>query len=176
MKKLSALALTTLTALSTIAAPAAQARNVDDAHMQLARAIVSTGVTLTINPMACGSVPAFGWYSSGNNEMVVCQESAKGTYEVDWTEEDLDTLRHEAQHLVQDCMNGQLDGVLGSVYQDPIALAKSTLSEQQIGSILKTYSDQGVSEHILIMELEAFSVAAMNDPLEQVADINKYCF
>jgi len=176
MKKLSALALTALTALSTIAAPAAQARNVDNAHVELARAVLSTGVTLTINPITCASVPALGWYSPANREMVVCQESAKGTYEVNWTEEDLDTLRHEAQHLVQDCMNGELDGDLGSLYQDPIALAKSILSENQIGNIIKTYTEQGASEHILIMELEAFSVAAMNNPMEQVADIAKYCF
>jgi len=174
MTNLKALTLATVTALSTFAAPAAQARNVDNAHIRLAHAIVSTGVTLKINPVECYNTPAYGWYSPANREMVVCQETAKGTYEVNWTEEDLDTLRHEAQHLVQDCMNGKLDGVLGAVYQEPIALGKQVLGDEGIKRVLEAYSE--ASDHIKVMEIEAFAVARMNDPMEQVADIAKFCF
>jgi hypothetical protein len=174
MTNFKALTLATVTALSTFAAPAAQARNVDNAHIRLARAIVSTGVTLKINPVECYNTPAYGWYSPANREMVVCQESAKGTYEVNWTAEDLDTLRHEAQHLVQDCMNGELDGILSSVYDEPIALGKQVLGAEGIKMVLEAYASE--SDHIKVMEIEAFSVARMNDPLEQVADIAKFCF
>jgi hypothetical protein len=174
MTNFKALTLATVTALSTFAAPAAQARNVDNAHIRLAHAIVSTGVTLKINPIECYNTPAYGWYSPANREMVVCQETAKGTHEVNWTAEDLDTLRHEAQHLVQDCMNGELDGILGAVYQEPIALGKQVLGEDGIKMVLEAYSE--VSDHIKVMEIEAFAVARMNDPMEQVADIAKFCF
>ena len=174
MKKVTALALTALTALSTVAAPSAHATNVDNNHIRLAQAIRSTGITLTVNPIACYSTAAFGWYSSSDREMVICQESAKGTYEVDWTAEDLDTLRHEAQHLVQDCMDGEIDGVLGSVYQEPITLGKQVLGEEGVQRVLEAYSE--ASDHIKVMEIEAFSVARMNDPLEQVADIANFCF
>ena len=176
MKNFKALTLATLAAATAFAPTTAQARNVDDAHMELARAIVSTGVQLKINPVECKTKDAMGWYWAARNEMVVCQENARGSQEVNWTAEDLDTLRHEAQHLIQDCMNGSLDGRLGAVYQDPIALAKNTLSQRHIEGIIKSYTESGASEHIVIMELEAFSVAALNDPSEQTSDIAKFCF
>ena len=133
-----------------------------------------------LNPAECDQKDAFGWYWGYGSEMVICQENhirahGYGT-EVRWTAEDLDTLRHEAQHLIQDCMDGVRNGQLAAVYKNPVGLAKSTLSEDQIGWIIKSYTEQGASDHIVVMELEAFSVAAMNDPAEQVSDIAKYCF
>ena len=107
--------------------------------------------------------------------MVICQEQKRSVgVETTWTEEDLDTLRHEAQHLIQDCMDGSRQGALGSVYKDPIGLAKDVLGDASIRSILDTYSD--ASDHIKVMELEAFSVAAINDPLDQAKDIRNFCF
>ena len=111
------------------------------------------------------------------NELVVCQElrdPCPPGVQVSWTEEDLDTLRHEAHHLVQDCRDTYLNGRLDAVYTDPIGLAKSWLGERRIMGILNAYSD--ASDHIKVMELEAFSVAAMNDPAEQVRDIQNFCF
>ena len=143
-------------------------------HTQLARAVASTGVEVLINPPICQQRDAFGWYDSGRGMLVVCQENATGTTMVVWTQEDLDTLRHEAHHVVQDCMDNALDGELTSVYVAPDELVKSVLSSEQIVSILETYEE--ASNNRKVMELEAFSVAIMNDPLEQVADINKYCF
>ena len=50
--------------------------------------------------------------------MVICQENRiPGVREMtSWTEEDLDTLRHESHHLVQDCRggDGRGDNVVGS--------------------------------------------------------------
>ena len=107
--------------------------------------------------------------------MVICQENKRSVgVEVQWTEEDLDTLRHEAQHLIQDCMDGSRQGALGAVYKDPIGLAKDVLGNDGIQNIIEAYSDQ--SDHIKVMELEAFSVAAMNDPLDQARDIQNFCF
>jgi len=148
-----------------------------EAHKALIDAVTSTNVQFKINPKECFGKSVFGWYWSRKNEMVVCQEKKQQVgVETAWTPEDLDTLRHEAQHLLQDCMDGSQNGSLASVYKDPIALAKQTLSQSQYNWIIKTYSEDGASEHIIIMELEAFSVAAMNDPAEQVRDINKFCF
>ena len=176
MKNFKALTLAALAAATAFIPTTVQARNVDNDHMELARAIVSTGVQLKINPVECKTQDAMGWYWAARNEMVVCQENARGSQEVNWTAEDFDTLRHEAQHLIQDCMNGQLDGNLGSVYKDPIALAKNTLSQRHIEAIIESYRAGGASDHIVVMELEAFSVAAMNDPAEQAGDIAKFCF
>ena len=175
MKNFKALTLAALTAAATFAAPAAQARNVDAAHIRLGRAVMATGIELKINPIECNFKPALGWYWAAKQEMVICQENAKGGQaETFWTEEDLDTLRHEAQHLIQDCMDNQLDGDLHSVYNKPIELGREVLGERGIRNILSAYSGQ--SDHIKVMEIEAFAVAAMNNPMEQVNDIAKYCF
>ncbi len=176
MKNFKALTLAAITALSAIATPTAQAKNVDDGHMELARAIIATGVTLKVNPIECNDKDAMGWYWARKNELVVCQENAKGGHaETYWTAEDLDTLRHEAQHLIQDCVDGSRQGSLGSVYQDPIRLAKETLSAEHIKRIIEVYKEGGASDHIVVMELEAFSAAALNKPREQAKDIAHYC-
>ncbi len=178
MKNFKALTLAAVTAAATFAVPGAQARNVDQAHIRLAQAVRATGVVLKINPAACDAREVFGWYHAARNEMVICQERRRRNFgfaqqETYWTAEDLDTLRHEAQHLIQDCMDGELDGSLGAVYKDPIALGRNVLGDDGIRSVVNAYSS--ASDHIKVMEIEAFSVAAMNNPAEQVADIGKYC-
>ena len=171
-----ALALAAATATSMIAAPAAEAKGTFAEHTQLGNAVKSTGVVLKFNPMSCNEKDAFGWYWSARNEMVICQQnrSRYSTTEVQWTEEDLDTIRHEAQHLIQDCMDEELNGNLHSVYKEPLVLGKKVLGKAEVSRVFEAYADQ--SNHRQIMEVEAFAVAAMNDPMEQVADIKKYCF
>ena len=175
MKNFKALTLAALTAAATFAAPAAQARNVDAAHIRLGQAVMATGIELKINPVECNYKPALGWYWAAKNELVICQEKReKIGVETYWTAEDLDTLRHEVQHLIQDCRDGRRDGHLDAVYNKPIALAEAVLGSDRIMSILEVYSD--ASNHIKVMELEAFSVAAMNDPADQAKDVATYCF
>jgi len=174
MNKLSTIAVSALTALATLA-PGAMAKSNYPSHVSLGNTIRSTGITFKINPAECWEKNAMGWYWAYKNEMVICQEGKRQVgVEVQWTEEDLDTLRHEAQHLIQDCMDGSRQGALSSVYRDVPALVKSTLSTRAIQSIIKAYSDQ--SEHIIMMELEAFAVAARNIPVDQALDIKKFCF
>lgn len=173
-KLLKSISLATITALATVLP--AMARSNHQHHVSLARAVISTGVQFKINPPECFTKEnegVYGWYWARNREMVVCQENAVNTNEVAWTEEDYDTLRHEVQHLVQDCMDGSLQGQLDSVYRDPIGLAKETLSTSAIHQIVESYGSKG--DHTVVMELEAFSVATLNEPLEQVDDIRRYC-
>ena len=164
----------TLALLSATVTPALAGSNYLD-HLGLRGTIRDTGIQLKFNPSACWKESAMGWYWAARNEMVICQENKRSVgVEVAWTEEDLDTLRHEAQHLIQDCMDGSRQGALGAVYKDPIGLAQNVLGDRAIRSILKSYSDS--SDHIKVMELEAFSVARMNQPVEQSNDIRKFCF
>jgi len=176
MNKLSTISISALTALATLAPGAMAGQSNYSHHVTLGQTIRSTGIEYKINPSECWEKQGvFGWYWAYRNEFVVCQENKRAVgVEVNWTEEDLDTVRHEAQHLIQDCMDGSRQGALGSVYKDPIGLAKNILGDRGIRSILESYSDQ--SDHIKVMELEAFSVAAMNEPLEQVKDIRNFCF
>ena len=174
MKKLTASLLGLVAMFSPIEA---LARSNHDHHVQLVRAALSTGVVFKINPPMCDRERAMGWYWAAKNELVVCQQNKiKGlSVEVSWTEEDYDTLRHEAHHLVQDCMAREnRDGHLGAVYQNPVGLGKEVLGEASLQRIADAYSDK--DNHTIVMEFEAFSVAALNDPLEQISDIQTYCF
>ena len=147
-------------------------------HQQLWNAAEATGVRMAINVDRCDTESAFGWYWAAANELVICQEGKMhgSSKEVSWSEEDLDTLRHEVHHLVQDCMAREnRDGVLGSVYKEPIALGFKVLGKDRAVRIAELYAENGANEHIQIMEIEAFAVAAMNEPLEQVNDIQRYC-
>lgn len=151
-------------------------------HEYLVDAIRSTGIDFKINPRECDSNEKeniYGWYWAAQNELVVCQENRRrgSTRQVNWTEEDYDTLRHEAHHLVQDCMTrDKRDGRLGAVYQNPISVGKQVLGTEDMNQIARVYGKAGADEHTIIMEIEAFSVAAMNDPIEQVSDVRKFCF
>ena len=107
------------------ATPSLSASN-HDHHVRLFNSVKATGVSIAINPSkGCdprynGGHRVFGWYAGGIQTMVICQEKALRTGQFDtqhdWTEEDYDTLRHEAHHVVQDCMDSTLDAQLDSVY------------------------------------------------------------
>ncbi len=180
-KSFTALTLAAATVTATVAPQVKAFDNlyrVGVQHNQLINAVRSTGIQFMVNPPQCFEKDApMGYYWAAKNEMVICQERATTTWkETTWTAEDLDTLRHEAHHLVQDCMAGRnRDGRLGAVYQNPIGLAKSTLSSRTLNWIV-TDGYKNESDHIKVMELEAFAVAAINNPMEQVGDINNFCF
>ena len=166
-------ALAGITAMASVMVPV-EASTFED-HIRLAQTIEERGVDFLLNPVACGSKNALGWYHAYSRTLVVCQENATpGGPEVAWTEEDLDTLRHEAHHLVQDCMDDNLNGSLESVYQSPSKLVTSVLTKDQILTILDWYSD--ATDNRKLMELEAFSVAILNNPVDQISDIHRYCF
>jgi len=175
IKSFTALALAIATAFAPVAA---QAKGTFQDHINLAEAVKANGVALYINPPACFAEGApMGWYSGRNRTLVVCQDNAVNETQVAWTANDLDTLRHEAQHMIQDCMvGGNHDHVLGPVYRRPLDLAAATLTRDRINRIIDAYRGQGASDHVLVLELEAFSVAAINDPADQIEDIKNYCF
>ncbi len=169
------LSLFTAVASLTVSAPAVAQSNIDH-HIRLVEAVKETGVRFYINPSGCDERKVYGWYSATNNELVVCQVNRVrySSRPVDWTEEDLDTLRHEAHHVVQDCMDGRLQGNLGVVYKDPLALGVDVLGRDGVVKVVEMY--EAAPDKTKVLEVEAFAVAAMNDPLEQVSDVYRYCF
>ena len=135
-----ALALATLTAVVGLA-PAAQARQSNfEHHQMLWQAAEATGVRVAINVARCDTEPAYGWYWAAANELVVCQENKipGSNKEVRWTEEDLDTLRHEVHHLVQDCRDGLRQGNLDAVYTKPIQFGVNVLGRDRAVRIAET--------------------------------------
>tara|TARA_Y100000004_G_scaffold144762_1_gene164977 strand:+ start:996 stop:1568 length:573 start_codon:yes stop_codon:yes gene_type:complete len=149
-----------------------------DAHVVLAQAIERVGVNFVVNHKFCEENPQImGFYSGSHDLLVVCQDNyVPGGGQVAWTANDLDTLRHEAQHLIQDCMIGEnTDHVLGNVYRYPVQLGLSILGVKRINEITITYRRSGADDDTLRLEYEAFAVAQMNVPLEQTQDIAEYC-
>lgn len=177
----SRIASTALTGLAILgfSSPAfAGASNHQD-HVRLSRAVMATGTNFYVNPDACSGAKALGWYNGRARHLVICQENGQTVFgtgkQVKWTEEDYDTLRHETQHLIQDCMDGRLDSQLSSVYRDPIKLAQNTMSQRNAQNIVNRYREHGADDHTIVLELEAFSVALRNDPIDQIKDIKNYC-
>ena len=149
-----------------------------EAHALLADTIRRAGVTFLINHAYCQENPSVnGFYAGTERVLVVCNDDYSATNtDPAWTANDFDTLRHEAQHLIQDCMAGtNHDHHLGSLYKDPVALGYSVLGSARIDNITQIYRENGASDHVLRMEYEAFAVAHMNVPLEQSQDMVRAC-
>jgi len=147
------------------------------AHSDLAEAVRSTGVSLEINPIDCK--PTFnGYYMPSRKRMVICQDLGTPDGEqVAWTENDLDTLRHEAHHLVQGCAAGSnFDAYFNLLYKDFNELVNRNLSVKEMMHIHTIYSEANASDKEIKLELEASAVAAMDNASEQVSDIKTYCF
>ena len=149
-----------------------------DAHVALVRAVRRAGVSVELNVPFCQEKKGLnGFYSGRDRLLVVCNDnySATNTDPV-WTANDFDTLRHEAQHFIQDCAVGtNHDRHLNNVYKNPIALGVHVLGQLRLDRITQIYRQQGASDHVLRLEYEAFAVAALNVPLEQAQDISTYC-
>ena len=179
-KNIAATALTGLSLFASLSAPVHASMGVQENHQRhvvLATAIQEAGIDVYVNPSACDNKPVFGWYSGAQRVLVICQEN-RDFYpagKAPWTAEDYDTLRHEAQHLIQDCMDNRIDHNLSPVYRNPIALAQRVLGTEAMSGIHNSYTSIGANLSTVILEYEAFAVAALNDPLEQVQDIRNYC-
>ena len=131
-------------------------------HVSLANAIRETGVDVYINPSSVCQDKIAGMYISGADALVVCQDNATGTEQVEWTENDLDTLRHEAQHLIQDCVafrrgDQTLRPMLGSD-EDVIEFALGILGRDKMEWIASVYADNGSDWRTIILEFEAWAV------------------
>lgn len=181
IKQLAATALAGLLSLgfasSAFASPVEGSREAQDV---LRKALNDNGVTIVVNSKRCERVPGkvsfFGLYSSYTRMINVCQrDGVVGGPEVEWTESDWDTLRHEAQHVIQDCLQGtRSDGKFRTRYRDPVRLANVILGPRA-GWIVRRYQSLGADEHELKLELEAYSVAKMNVPLKQARELKRFC-
>ena len=148
------------------------------AHERLVDAVQRTGVTIFLNTKECAGASFAGYYRSSAGRMVICQDNGidGSNQQARWTENDLDTLRHEAHHVAQDCIaTGIGDNSLGTIYVKPFAFAQQYFGTIVIRNIMANYKERGAPEHVQILEVEAFAVGEMNNPDQQVRDLNKYC-
>ena len=169
MFKKALLLLSTL-ALST---PVNAAEMLPQDHASLYNTIQEVGGYIYTNPApvcAKDGRPAgmYTWNDNQDTAIVVCQDYATSEAEVAWTANDLDTLRHEAWHMIQDCR----DGVRGDAELSPmqytqeyvrqlVELAEVVLGADKVESIIRGYSANGLGHRDITMEIEAFTSAAI---------------
>ena len=180
MKKFLYSALAGLSALAT-ATPSLAGNTYQD-HVDLFNALQEVGVTIKLNHKGrCASGETDGGYASDLAFMVICQDNAvAGGPQVDWTENDLDTLRHEAHHVVQDCNEGTLsDGELGVFFWEEGKLAEwlnmSSWSRSELVELSRMLREQGLSWDEVKIELEAYTVAS-DIPASSIAKkVRSFC-
>ena len=159
--------LATLSALSLIPFNSVHASTFKD-HVKLWKVLDQIGVTTVVNnPIHCyDSEPQLdGIYFPYSGLLVVCQDNRKpGKGQVKWTENDLDSFRHEAHHVVQDCAAGSLfDGKSVSMFGKKKLLkfiTDASWSKKEVKNLTKRLEQLGLSEKEIHMEIEAYVVAS----------------
>ena len=145
---------------------AASANGTFEDHNHLWRALNEVGVTIRVNhPQMCAGNTGGGHYQSFYNTLVICQDNAKSYtdgQQVKWSDNDLDTLRHEAHHVIQDCLDGTMgDGQLSPLYdtQEKWVEFVTQMNKDKIDWIMETYMSNGATDEVLTLELEAFTAS-----------------
>ena len=166
--------LTTLLASVVTLAPTgvmAGNNNIDE-HQQLWDTLRRIGINTLVNDRVyCNDNNVSGLYSPRERTLVVCQENARvnNGRMIAWTDEDLDTLRHEAHHIVQDCLKYRMgDNHLEVLFDGPGELHKfysGILSPDQVQWIVEQYRKNGGDDEVIRLELEAWAVAQGVGPI-----------
>ena len=164
--------------LAALTPTAALATGTVDDHVVLRNTLENIGVRVVLNsPTMCDDETA-GAYASYQRVVFVCQENAKVMYhDGGWTDYDLDTLRHEAHHVIQDCLDGGIgDNTFANLFddeQDFEEFVRSALTDDQIDWVVKTYSSEG--SDVILNELEAFAAAAAVKPSTIAEALSNSC-
>jgi len=178
LKKLTA---TLIASLSIIAPSPALAGEIED-HQYLWETLPRIGVTRYINdPDYCSKSEDYaGMYNAYENILVVCQDN--GRYDgqmVGWTDSDLDTLRHEAHHIVQDCANSSLADIhMDNMFNEEELkefIRGSGMTADQLRGIAANYAANGADEDVIIKEFEAFAVANSVNPRLIADKLVEFC-
>lgn len=147
--------------LSLLTIPGVSAK-MDSSHDELKKALNDVGIEVFLNePELCNGKES-GIYSPEYNAIVICQDNRIETsdQEVDWTENDYDTLRHESQHVVQDCMEGIENDKMSLFFSDELEYIEFVvmgLTKLEFFNIVESY--RSFDNDVILSELEAFAVA-----------------
>ena len=152
--------------LSLLTIPGVSAK-IDPSHDELKRALNDVGVEVYLNETELCDGSKSGMYSPDYDAIVICQDDRIETsdQEVDWTENDYDTLRHESQHVVQDCMEGIDNNKMSLFFSNEIEYLEFVvmgLTKLEFFQIVEAYRSLG--DDVLLNELEAFAVAKSVKP------------
>ena len=151
--------------LATITGGEVRAGDVHTQHETLINSLNRVGVRVDFNNHVCREEDIDGYYHSRGLLLVICQDNAKWVNQrVLMTSNDYDTLRHEAHHVIQDCVDGALgNDELDDLFEDPTeynAFISAILTPEQQRLIASSYAERGADQAMIYNELEAFAVAA----------------
>ena len=171
----------TLLASMAIAGPVLAAPLPAD-HQLFVDTMVRDGVTFVVNEpaQACyGNKNMNGAYVvfEGDRYLVVCQDNRTTSDVTNWTANDLDTIRHEGFHIIQDCMAGtKTDTLFDTVLTDQ-SVVIDALGVEQAMDIMRTYADVYEKDRHgdIKYEIEAFYAAEHYSATELNDMYNKYC-
>ena len=160
----------------------AHARSLPDDHNKLLNTLHENGVQVWVNHpnQICGDNTIDGAYIvfKDTQNLVVCQDNydlGNDYTVVSWTDNDLDTIRHEAFHVIQDCMVGETDDyTLDTVFVSTQEVVVH-LGIEEAQRIYTTYAMRGANEQVIRLELEAFYAARFMSASEIEQTYNKYC-
>ena len=171
-----ALAVTVTGALPALASPYAdQPGNSPEDHIELVEALVDSGIPVYFNtkeckPNAVGAGKTAGFYRPDQNVMTICQQN--GAYDgevVPPTYDDLDTIRHESQHVIQDCLAGFSNSYMMNMF--PLAVTEegemsldefiedSGYPQSGLNEIAVHYTELGYPVRYILLEFEAWTAA-----------------
>ncbi|AOV62003.1 hypothetical protein BOW86_gp079 [Synechococcus phage S-CAM7] len=164
-----------------IAAPAMAAPLPAD-HQRFVDTMVNDGVIFKVNEPAelCyGDKDVDGGYVvyKGDRYLVVCQDNRTTSDVTNWTANDLDTIRHEGFHVIQDCMSGaKNDNVFDTVFtsQEEVIDALGVEEAMRITSIYSNNYNKDRHGDIK-MEIEAFYAARDYSATELNSLYTQYC-
>ena len=131
-------------------------------HDELRKVLNDVGVEVFLNDTDLCDGSKSGMYSPEYNAIMICQDDRIETsdQEVEWTENDYDTLRHEAHHVVQDCMEGIDNEKMSSFFSDRIEYLEFivlSLTKSEFFQIIEAY--RSFDNDVILNELEAFTTA-----------------
>ena len=181
MNKFLSTVLTSAVTAVTLTTSSAHAQNTFKDHETLYQTLQEVGVTVSVNSKLHCNGDNDGVYYPGIGMLVICQDNmvSHGKQEI-WTVNDLDTLRHEAHHVVQDCAAESLgDGLLATLFpEDKLVefLKNSSVSLEGLKGLYVMLKEQGLSDLTIQQEMEAY-VVAEDVPASSIEQkLREFCF
>lgn len=177
MKKF--IATATAIAASLIATPSLADQQFHNDHVLIVENLSKVGVTMVINNrIHCPSSRAGGGsYYPGNAMLIVCQDNGLSDGKlVKWTSNDYNTLRHEAHHVVQDCVEGDIsDNRMRMLFNNEDFLEFTKGLEEIVNYIYDDQRKMGNSGDHAMEEVEAYIVAEYIDAPAIAEKVLEFC-
>ena len=155
-----------LAAVSILTPSVVRAENTANDHHELWKELQNQGVTTIYNhKLHCPKDQSLdGRYYIHAAMLVVCQDNMTShLVEQPWTQNDFDTLRHEAHHVIQDCARGVIgDGVSQPFFDEETYVEfveASTIPKERLEEVFEMMVNDGLDPKTIVEEIEAYIVA-----------------